>query len=180
MSTGNISRTGRPTSLGQRRRSPVHEGDRGDEGLDNGEWKFGAATLEPELYAFFARRVTRQFFPSRRTSRCARVSRRVSNFLLTVNRLTNDTLKKLVSCLYYQSYMLLDDSTRGLLHVFLEVTSIRTTDERSTEIPVDILLASPLPPFIGKLYREGRRLDDVSRALTMQTARWRRDPNRQL
>lgn len=42
-------------------------------------------------------------------------------YLCLVNRLTNKTLKKLVSCLYYQSYMLLDDYTRGLLHVSLEV-----------------------------------------------------------
>lgn len=38
-----------------------------------------------------------------------------------VNRLTNKTLKKLVSCLHYQNYMLLDDHSRGLLHIFLEV-----------------------------------------------------------
>lgn len=52
-----------------------------------------------------------------------------------VNRLTNKTLKKLVSCLQYQNYMLLDDVTRGLLYVFLEVTifisALRRSDSRN-------------------------------------------------
>lgn len=47
------------------------------------------------------------------------------NYVLRlVNRLTNKTLKKLISCLYYQNYVLLNDSSRGLLYVFLEVIFI--------------------------------------------------------
>ncbi|KAG5334764.1 LRC71 protein, partial [Acromyrmex charruanus] len=48
---------------------------------------------------------------------------------LNFNRLTNKTLKKLVSCLHYQSYMLLGDNTRGLLHVFLEGNDIEKDDD---------------------------------------------------
>ncbi|XP_011053911.1 PREDICTED: uncharacterized protein LOC105145795 [Acromyrmex echinatior] len=48
---------------------------------------------------------------------------------LSFNRLTNKTLKKLVLCLYYQSYMLLDDYTRGLLHVFLEGNDIEKDED---------------------------------------------------
>ncbi|RLU17290.1 hypothetical protein DMN91_009523 [Ooceraea biroi] len=51
---------------------------------------------------------------------------------LSFNCLTNKTLKKLVSCLYYQSYMLLDDSTRGLLHVSLENSQIQKDEDWTT------------------------------------------------
>jgi len=50
--------------------------------------------------------------------------------LSIVNRLTNETLKKLISCLYYQNYLLLNDLSRGLLHVSLEVTSFRVFSAR--------------------------------------------------
>ncbi|XP_011877199.1 PREDICTED: uncharacterized protein LOC105567178 [Vollenhovia emeryi] len=46
-----------------------------------------------------------------------------------VNRLTNKTLKKLVSCLRYQNYMLLGDCSRGLLHVFLEGNDIERDED---------------------------------------------------
>ncbi|XP_011701644.1 PREDICTED: uncharacterized protein LOC105458209 isoform X2 [Wasmannia auropunctata] len=51
---------------------------------------------------------------------------------LSFNRLTNKTLKKLVSCLYYQNYMLLDDYSRGLLHVFLEGNDIKRDEDWAT------------------------------------------------
>ncbi|XP_066587678.1 leucine-rich repeat-containing protein 71-like [Prorops nasuta] len=36
------------------------------------------------------------------------------------NKLTNVTLKRLINCLHYQNYILLQDRSKGLLHVFLE------------------------------------------------------------
>jgi len=42
-------------------------------------------------------------------------------YLYLVNRLTNKTLKNFMLCLYYQAYMLLGNSRKGLIYVFLEV-----------------------------------------------------------
>ncbi|XP_067211615.1 uncharacterized protein [Linepithema humile] len=57
---------------------------------------------------------------------------KLQHLSLSFNRLTNKTLKKLVSCLYYQNYMLLDDSARGLLYVFLEDNDIQKDEDWST------------------------------------------------
>ncbi|KYN42299.1 Leucine-rich repeat-containing protein C10orf92 like protein [Trachymyrmex septentrionalis] len=48
---------------------------------------------------------------------------------LSFNRLTNKTLKKLVSCLHYQNFMLLGNYSRGLLHVFLEGNDIEKDED---------------------------------------------------
>ncbi|KAH0947743.1 hypothetical protein HN011_000541 [Eciton burchellii] len=48
---------------------------------------------------------------------------------LSFNRLTNETLKKLISCLYYQNYLLLNDLSRGLLHVSLESSGIQKDED---------------------------------------------------
>ncbi|XP_076180123.1 uncharacterized protein LOC143153135 [Ptiloglossa arizonensis] len=44
---------------------------------------------------------------------------------LSYNYLTNDSLKKLIECLRYQIYILLGNSTKGLLHVLLEGGNIK-------------------------------------------------------
>ncbi|XP_018313131.1 uncharacterized protein [Mycetomoellerius zeteki] len=51
---------------------------------------------------------------------------------LSFNRLTNKTLKKLVSCLHYQNYMLLGNYSKGLLHVFLEGNDIEKDEDWTT------------------------------------------------
>ncbi|GAB1863712.1 LRC71 protein [Camponotus japonicus] len=51
---------------------------------------------------------------------------------LSFNRLTNKTLKKLISCLYYQNYVLLNDYSRGLLYVFLEGNNILKNEDWTT------------------------------------------------
>ncbi|CAL1679907.1 unnamed protein product [Lasius platythorax] len=51
---------------------------------------------------------------------------------LSFNRLTNKTLKKLISCLYYQNYVLLNDYSRGLLYVFLEGNDISKNEDWKT------------------------------------------------
>ncbi|KAL6434361.1 hypothetical protein ACFW04_006051 [Cataglyphis niger] len=51
---------------------------------------------------------------------------------LSFNRLTNKTLEKLISCLYYQNYVLLNDSSRGLLYIFLEGNDISKNEDWTT------------------------------------------------
>ncbi|KAK0163379.1 hypothetical protein PV327_007066 [Microctonus hyperodae] len=48
---------------------------------------------------------------------------------LSYNHLTVDTLKQMIKCIYYHSYMMLNDISRGLLHVSLEGNDIAEDDE---------------------------------------------------
>ncbi|KAK0158419.1 hypothetical protein PV328_009422 [Microctonus aethiopoides] len=48
---------------------------------------------------------------------------------LSYNHLTVDALKQMIKCIYYHSYMMLNDISRGLLHVNLEGNDIAEDDE---------------------------------------------------
>ncbi|XP_012054063.1 PREDICTED: uncharacterized protein LOC105617094 [Atta cephalotes] len=48
---------------------------------------------------------------------------------LSFNRLTNKTLKNFMLCLYYQAYMLLGNSRKGLIYVFLEGNDIEKNED---------------------------------------------------
>ncbi|KAG7189141.1 hypothetical protein KM043_008709 [Ampulex compressa] len=63
----------------------------------------------------------------------------IQHLNISFNRLTNKILTVLIGCLYYQNYMMLEDTTRGLLHVFLEGNEIRKENNEDWTMVLGLL-----------------------------------------
>ncbi|XP_076646805.1 uncharacterized protein LOC143355653 [Halictus rubicundus] len=58
---------------------------------------------------------------------------------LSYNYLTKYTLRDLIKCLYYQNFLLLGDTSTGLLHVVLEGGNFETEDEANWTVLEELL-----------------------------------------